>query len=147
MTYYFDTSALVKIYHREPGTERVLPIYKSQEIISISELSRIELCATVARKYREHTLTVDTLHAVYARFQEDLEQRYEVLKFSSLVIDEADNLLRRFGEQHGLKTLDSLQFAFLTTYCEPDTQFVCSDTTLGQLVKREGFDVIVPKQA
>lgn len=146
MTYYFDTSALVKIYHREPGTECVLPIYKSHDTISISELSRIELLATVARKYREHTITIETLHAVYAKFHEDCEQRYEMLKFSSLVIDEADNLLRRFGEQHGLKTLDSLQFAFLTTYCEQDTQFVCSDAMLGQLVKREGFDVIVPEQ-
>lgn len=147
MTYYFDTSALVKIYHREPGTERVLPIYKSHDTISISELSRIELLATVARKYREHTITIETLHAVYAKFQEDYDQRYEVLKFSSLVIDEADNLLRRYGEQYGLKTLDSLQFAFLTIYCEHETQFVCSDVTLGQLVKREGFDIIVPEHA
>ncbi|MEW6608058.1 MAG: type II toxin-antitoxin system VapC family toxin [bacterium] len=146
MNYYFDTSALVKIYHREDGTDRVLVIYKGDEPIAISELSRIEFIATVMRKYREQAITLDTLQSLLTKFQEDLEQRYDVLKFSSLVIEEADNLLCRFGEQHGLKTLDSLQFAFLTTYCEQDTRFVCSDTMASQLVKDEGFNVIVPEQ-
>ncbi len=146
MKYYFDTSALVKIYHQEFGTERVLSIYKNQETILISELSRIEFLATISRKYREHAISIDTLHAVHAKFQEDLDFRYNVLKFSSLVIDEADNLLRRFGEQHGLRTLDSLQFAFLITYCEDDTCFVCSDAAFGRMVKGEGFDVMIPEQ-
>lgn len=145
MRCYFDTSALVKIYHREVGTDTVLAIYKSDTPIYISELSRIEFLATMFRKYREHTITRDTLQALIAKFRQDVAQRYNVLKFSSLVIDEADNLLRRFGEQRGLKTLDSLQFAFFITYCEHETQFTCSDTLLSQLVKTEGFGVIVPE--
>ena len=146
MTYYFDTSALVKIYHREVGTDGVLALYKGKELIYISELSRIEFLATVLRKYREHAITLETLHTLILKFQEDLAQRYDVLKFSSLILDEADRLLRRLGEQYGLKTLDSLQCAFLTTYCEQDTQFVCSDITLSQLVKNEGFHVMIPGQ-
>jgi hypothetical protein len=31
MNYYFDTSSLVKIYHREQSSERVLEIYRSGE--------------------------------------------------------------------------------------------------------------------
>ncbi len=31
MNYYFDTSALVKIYHREAGTSEVLRIYNSEK--------------------------------------------------------------------------------------------------------------------
>ena len=146
MIYYFDTSALVKLYHREQGTERVLPLYLGDCAIYISELSRIEFMATVFRKYREHAMTIDTLNALLAKFQDDQDQRYDVLKFSSVVLDEADRLLRRYGERHGLKTLDSLQFAFLTTYCEPETQFVCSDATFVKIVHEEGFRVIIPEQ-
>ena len=50
MKYYFDTSALVKIYHQELGTERVLSIYKNQETILISELSRIEFLRPLRRR-------------------------------------------------------------------------------------------------
>ncbi len=53
MKYYFDTSALVKIYHREKGTETVLNIYKSRDETVISELSKIEFISTIYRKYRE----------------------------------------------------------------------------------------------
>lgn len=146
MNYYFDTStsAVVKIYHREAGTDRVLSIYKSDELIYISELCRIEFISTIERKYRENIIILDTLHSFINKFQDDLEHRYTILKFSSVVIDEADNLLKKFGEKMSLRTLDSIQFAFFLTYCEQETQFVCSDTALIQLVKNEGFQVIKP---
>lgn len=142
--YYIDTSSLVKIYHKEAGTSHVLPIYKSQDTISISELSRIEFLSTISRKYREHEITEATLEALKTKFQNDLAHRYDVLKFSSLVVEEAKTSLERFGKTRGLKTLDSFQFAFFTTYCDDAAVFVCSDATLSQLVKDEGFEVLIP---
>ncbi|QTA80011.1 PIN-like domain-containing protein [Desulfonema limicola] len=47
MKYYFDTSSLVKIYHREEGTETVLNIYKKHDEIIILELSKIEFISTI----------------------------------------------------------------------------------------------------
>ena len=49
MSYYVDTSSLVKIYHKEVGSEKVLEIYKSGEVIRISELSKIEFISTIHR--------------------------------------------------------------------------------------------------
>jgi len=69
MNYYFDPSALVKIYHREVGTDHVLGIYKGDEPMAISELNRVEFVATVSRKYREHAIRLDTLHALITKFQ------------------------------------------------------------------------------
>ncbi len=142
--YYFDTSSLVKIYHREQGTETVLKIYKNQNEIIISELSIIEFMSAVYRKYREHQITSDILHVVIQKFEDDTEQRYEILKFSSLVIGEAQNLLYSFAEKSALKTQDSLQFAFFKIYCEPDTIFVCSDNKLTEIVESEGYKVLLP---
>ncbi len=145
MTYYFDTSALLKIYHREPGTDQALAIYKSNESIYISELCRIEFISTIERKYRENAITIETLRTLLEKFQDDLENRFKILKFSSVVINEAVTFLQRLGEKRSLRTLDSLQFAFFTTYSEQDTQFVCCDIKLCQLVQDEGFTVINPE--
>lgn len=144
MTYYIDTSALVKIYHQETGAATMLAIYESQDEITISELTRIECLSTLCRKYREHEISSDILDAVIARFERDLEQRYTVARFSSLVLDEAWKILRQKGETRGIKTLDSLQFAFFKTYCTLETQFVCSDVTLSDIVKCEGFQLLIP---
>ncbi|MBN2531678.1 MAG: type II toxin-antitoxin system VapC family toxin [Spirochaetales bacterium] len=147
MTYYFDTSAFIKIYHREAGTDEVLALYKSNAVIFISELCKIEFISTIKKKYRERIISHDTLQALINKFQDDLENRYTVLKFSSLVIDEAENLLKQYGDEYGLRTLDSLQFAFLTTYCEKEnTQFACSDSTLIQLVGMEEYTVFNPEK-
>ncbi len=144
MKYYMDTSSLVKIYHRESGSPIVFGIYKSNDNIVISELSTIEFQSGVSRKYREHEITLDTLHAVIQKFEEDMAARYDIVRFSSLVIDDARSLLRHNAETYALKTLDSLQFAFFKTYCEDDTTFVCSDVKLGKLVEKEGFQVLAP---
>ncbi len=48
MKYFMDTSALVKIYHKEAGTEKVLNIYKSTNNITISELSKVEFISNEA---------------------------------------------------------------------------------------------------
>jgi uncharacterized protein with PIN domain len=42
MNYFFDTSALVKIYHDEEGADKVLEIYNSDGQITISELAKVK---------------------------------------------------------------------------------------------------------
>jgi len=144
MKYFVDTSSLIKIYHQELGSSKVLEIYKSDDDMIISEICKIEFLSAVSRKHREHQISSETLHILIEKFEYDIINRYEILKFSSLVIDEAWDLLRRFAKNHSLKTLDSLQFAFFIIYCAPETVFVSSDNKLYQLVENEGFQVLVP---
>lgn len=145
MKYYFDTSSLVKIYHRETGTSDVIEIYNNPEnLIQISDLGRVEFLSTVHRKYREKEISSETLDALSSKFQDDADFRFETLQFSSLVTDEAEMLIQRLAAKYSLKTLDSIQFAFFKVFCESDTIFVCSDTRLGNLVKKQGFQVLIP---
>lgn len=83
MSYFMDTSSLVKIYHTEAGSRKALEIYKSKERIMVSELARIEFISTIHRKYREKELGSDALDILIVKFQEDADIRYEVLQFSS----------------------------------------------------------------
>ena len=144
MNYYFDTSSLVKIYHREQSSERVLEIYRSGELIFISELGRIEFLSTIHRKYRENEINTETLDALMQRFENDIENRYEVLSFSSMIPDEALNLIRNFARETSLRALDSLQLAFFTIYCEHEDIFVCSDKRLAGIAGLEGISVLIP---
>ena len=142
--YYLDTSALVKVYHREAGTGAVLNIYRSDDEIAISELNKIELLSAAYRKYREHEITHEALAAVTEKFEDDIDERYDVLKFSSLVVDEARSLLRRFAEDRALKALDSIQFAFFSIYCDRQTVFVCADATLDAIARDQGIQALCP---
>ena len=99
MSYYVDTSSLAKIYHQEDGSEKVLEIYKSGDLIRISELTKIEFVSTTDRKYREHEISIETHNALIVKFQDDIKKRYDLLRFSSLVVDEAWSLIRHFAEE------------------------------------------------
>ena len=145
MKYFFDTSSLVKIYHRESGTSEVLNIYNNHDnSIQISELGRVEFISTIHRKFREKEFNSETLDALVCKFQDDADSLYEILQFSSLVTDEAEILIQKFATKYSLKTLDSIQFAFFNVYCESDTIFVCSDAKFCKLVEKKGIQVLVP---
>lgn len=141
--YFLDTSALVKIYHREAGSDFCLALYADQSPLIISELARVELYSAIFRKQREKELSVKALKAVLQRFECDCEERYEVLHVASLVYDEACRLLSRYAGVYGLRTLDSLQLATFLTYCEKDQDsFVCADRKLSAVVEREGVQAV-----
>lgn len=145
MSYFLDTSALVKIYHIEAGSSNVLEIYNSEDSAIISDLGKIEFLSTLYKKFREKEIDEETVNAVIDRFKNDLKNKYKLLKFSSLVLDEAWSLIGNHAKDFSLRTLDSLQLAFFKTYCEDDDIFVCADTRLVKIVKLEGFEVLVPK--
>lgn len=141
--YFFDTSALVKIYHREAGSEYCLELYSNQSHLIISELARVELHLAVYRKQREKDLNAKALKAVLQRFVFDSEERYEVLQIGSLVYDDACSLLSKYAVVYGLRTLDSLQLATFLNYCEREKDsFVCADKKLSAVVECEGIRAI-----
>jgi len=144
MRHFFDTSALVKIYHREAGSDFCLARYADQSPLIISELARVELHSAIYRKQRDKELSAKALKAVMQRFECDCEERYEVLHVASLVYDEACRLLSRYVGHYGLRTLDSLQLATFLTYCEKEQDvFVCADRRLAGVAEREGIKVVV----
>ena len=141
MSFFIDTSSLVKIYHKEENSHKVIELYNSNETIYISELAKIEFVSTAHRKFRENEIIREALHVLMDKFQSDVESRYKVLKFSSLVCDGALDLLHNIGTKYGLRTLDSIQLAFFLTYCEANDIFVCSDKQFASIVQNEGCNI------
>ena len=145
MKYFFDTSTLVKIYHKEAGTEKALSIYKSQNSIVISELSKIEFISTVHRKFRDTEINEEVLNKVLEKFLFDIDNRYEILIFSSMVINEAFDLICKYSKKKALRTLDSIQLAFFEIYCDDSDILVCSDIKLGEIAQLENRKVLTLK--
>jgi predicted nucleic acid-binding protein len=147
MSYFLDTSALVKIYHRESGTGELLEIYKGEQSITISQLAKIEFFSTMHRKLRDGEIDGETLGIVMDKFEHDTEERYEIAVFTSFVLEEAYRLIGKFARRYSLRTLDSLQFAFFTTYHDKGDIFVCADKKLIQVVQLEGYSAWIPENA
>ena len=55
--FYFDSSALVKRYAQEIGTELVVNLCQKEVAIFISDIALAELGAAFARKLREGEIT------------------------------------------------------------------------------------------
>lgn len=144
MNYFFDTSALVKLYHKEKGTDTVLGIYKSRDKIAISELARVEFYSTIYRKYRDGEIELKTLNILIKKFDSDSEERYDVLNFSPGITEQAQDFISKFGKSRGIRTLDSIQLSFFEFYCEKGDTFVCADVKLVKIAKEAKKKVLEP---
>ena len=143
-SYFLDTSALVKIYHQEEGTDEVLRFYKdTSSCLYLSELSLIELRSSVYRKLREKELSQEALNAVIDLFVYDCQSKFKVLPVRSIVYEKACELFEHYGDKLGLRSLDSIQHATFLTYCNPDTDFfVSADKQLLNIVQQDNVQVI-----
>ena len=63
MTLYLDTSALVKLFFREAGSELVLDLISKADSILTSQVAYAESCSALARRKRDKRLTEDEFEA------------------------------------------------------------------------------------
>ncbi len=142
MNLFFDTSALVKYFHPEAGTDQVVELIDNLEYqIWVSDLARIEFISALHRKFRRREIDDTQLQGTLSSFDLEWEQlNHQPL--SNAVIAEADKMMRKKARQYGLRALDALQFASFTLLAEEGWAFVVADGVLADTIKSESFDVI-----
>jgi uncharacterized protein len=100
---YLDTSALVKRYVVEHGSDLVDSAVGAASIVVTSRVAYPEACAAFARRTREGALTRAQHRRVLAQFDGDLE---------ALAWVELDAVLAahagRLAERHGLRGFDAI---------------------------------------
>lgn len=143
MQYFFDTSAIVKIYHQEDGSKIVLPIYKSGESIIISELCKVEFLSTIYKKLRSNEIDINILEALREKFAADSFDRFTIIPIVSSIIDIALDLIDKHGRANHLFSLDALQIATFSLISEDDIRFVCADKRLLSLVNNFGYSTLL----
>ncbi|MCX5815108.1 MAG: type II toxin-antitoxin system VapC family toxin [Proteobacteria bacterium] len=144
MKLFFDTSALVKFFHEEDGSREVTNLIISPENeICVSELVRLEFLSALFRRFRNKEIDEDKLNRATTGFEEEfIAFRVEPLRH--VVLEEAESLLKKFGSQHGLRTLDALHLATFTLIAKKDWTFAASDENLCNVVRLLGYKTINP---
>ncbi|MEA1905978.1 MAG: type II toxin-antitoxin system VapC family toxin [Euryarchaeota archaeon] len=149
MEYYFlDTSALVKIYHRESGTDAILNIIDKTNInIYISDIAVIEFHSALLKKVRQHEITRNACDIALQKFLQDCEAGdYTIEGFGEHTKEESVSVLNAYSIDYGLRTLDSIQLATALHLHDRDmlTYFVTSDLILERVAKAIGLKTIQP---
>lgn len=138
--YYLDTSALLKRYLSERGSEWVKTLAEpgTGNLILVSELTTVEFISALARRQREGSITLAGLFTLQTRFFGDLEHEYLSIPLATDVLRAACDRLVRYP----LRSLDAIQLASaleaLRVLGEPIT-FVTADKNLLSAAASEGF--------
>ena len=107
--HYLDTSALVKQYLPEPGSNWVKSLSASEPVV-VSVLAGVELASALARRVRQGDLSNDDKDLIFQSFLRDLSS-YFVVGMREDVIEEATNMLLTGPATIALRSLDSLHLA------------------------------------
>ncbi len=142
MNLFFDTSALVKYFHYEIGTEQVYDLIdNSLHSIWILELARTEFLSALLKKYRTRHIDEIQLQTAITGFEATVSQ-FHIEPLGHVVTQEANRLLKKYGKTDGLRTLDALQLGAFTLLADKDWQFVVADKTLGYIAQCENHSVV-----
>ena len=139
---YFDSSALVKRYVEELGTNSVRSILSGGEEIATSKLTYPEILSALARKHRAGEIAKKLLQDLVARFERDW--------YHILVIEFHNDLLQIVKfliEKHPIKAVDAIHLSsalWLKLSSKIDVTFVASDLNLIKAAQAEKLQIINP---
>ncbi|MBL7063143.1 MAG: type II toxin-antitoxin system VapC family toxin [Anaerolineae bacterium] len=141
---YFDTSALLKQYVTETGSNWVRTYLASATAPAVftSHLTAVEATCAFARRLREGTLLpADHAKAVQA-LDYDIAYRYSLLDVMPVTIDTA----RQLANQYPLRAYDAVQLATawllnqeLLHASRPSLTFICADDRLITIAQAAGL--------
>ena len=141
--YFFDTSALVKRYYKEPGTELVDELIESEASTAISSLSIIETVSAFRRKYNQEEITEVEMNSLLSEFFSEALNDFLIIPLEESALQFSFNLVI----EEDLRTLDSLQLsAALSVDSEEDPIFVCADDKLVSTAENYGLETINPQK-
>jgi len=144
--YYLETSALVKLYVRESGTERVLALANrtSENRLAILGLTQVEFRSAVRRRERNGEIPPLVATQLLEAFKRHLETRFVSQMISDFVLDVASALV----DHHALRAYDAVQLAgYVALRGSTGTDvpvFVCSDHALLEAARLEGIPILDP---
>jgi predicted nucleic acid-binding protein len=136
---FFDASAIVKRYVREPESGRVRRLLRRRDV-AICRLSEVEVVSGFARLTREGAISVAQRDRVTARFVTDLAA-WTVVEIHPDVTRTARRLLL----QHPVRAGDALQLGaalvLQETLGQPLDEFVAYDERLIEAARAEHLTI------
>lgn len=147
--HFFDSSALVKLYHSEVGTPVVDQITSTADNpIRISRLTAAELTSAFAIKVRTQNISREDADLFLRQFRRDIATgKLEVFSVAESEFAVAESLVERYAFDLRLRALDALQLAVALELRNQKLvdHFVAADRVLCEVARLEGFSVINPE--
>lgn len=148
--YFFDTSALVKHYHVETGTDLVDRfIHEPGAELVIARLTLVETMSVFAIKVRTGEFDAAEFVRLSDLFATHVaRRRYQVFRLLNVHYNRARELIASHGRRRQIRTLDALQLSVALQLEQPARidYFVCADQRLCEIARLEGLAVINPEQ-
>ena len=115
--YFFDSSALVKRYVRETGTDWVRAISDptANNKIYVAEITGVEVIAAITRRVRTKSISKTDAETAIKQFRYDFAKQYKISEIPSSIISDAMDLT----ETYQLRAYDAVQ---LSVALEIDSQ-------------------------
>lgn len=144
--YYLETSALVKLYVFEPGTERLVSLAASSagHRFAILALAQVEFRSAIRRQERGGEISRSEADALIESFRQHSEGRFVVQPFTDSLLDVALALI----DGYPLRAFDAMQLAgylmLRSISGAEEPVFVCADKALLSAARNEGCPVLDP---
>lgn len=133
MIVYMDTSALIKLYVKEEGSELASKMLRSADLVATSKIAYVEARAALARLWREEILKEQDYKLVKESFQQDWNN-YLVVELSDMII----NMGGELTETYKLRGFDAIHLAsvlMLKKQLEQEVTGGCWDARLWDAFK------------
>ncbi len=137
MILYCDTSALVKLYIAEAGSELVKERLAEAEAVAVCRIAWAEAHAALARRAREVPVDAEMIELAKATLAADWPY-FVILEINQAVVERAGD----YADTFALRGYDSVQLAaaFETArISQAPTVFACFDTRLNKAAKTLGL--------
>jgi predicted nucleic acid-binding protein len=145
--YFVDSSALVKRYVSEHGTETVQRLLRPPAAVYVAHITGAEVVAAISRCARRGDIDRAAAALALGAFRMEFREEFVVLPTNTLVIDRAMDL----AERHVLRGYDAVQLATaleatarLLSYGFPAPSLVSADAGLNNAAEAEGLLVLNP---
>jgi len=151
MIYYCDSSAIVKIYLEEAGSQfmkRLCRKVSSGDII-VNDIAGPEVLSALQRRFRSGDLSPEILSAARSDFKEDFDDFFSRISVLDLIIRSAMQLI----EKYPLRGFDAVQLATAVSFQNllrasngREVVFVGADNVLNDAARKEGLAIINPNE-
>ena len=147
--YFLESSALLKRYVDEPGTDVVVALTAPAvgRSLHVCRIALVEVVAAIARRRKGKTIRPKTAAVLLQRVRGDFLSLFRVVEVSPQLLNEAVDLADRFE----LRAYDAVQLAAATLVNRnlaavnlPPLAFVSSDRELNAAATAEGLVVTDP---
>ena len=140
MILFCDTSALVKLYLSEAGSDDMLAEARKAYAIAVCRIAWVEAMAAMARRGREIPEDADVLDLARARLR-DHWQSFIVVEVSQPVVEQAGE----FADTFALRAYDAVQLAAAQTLSamgDDGVRFACFDARLVKAARVLGMEPV-----